>query len=202
MEALNIMNIGKIFKKAKRVIKHLLGRVHNRKSRLTDSQKLALVAMQHTNKLVIEAERQSGCTVTMLMYAIWYAYNNPMHTVVILSPYPRDLSQTLRVYIDTLFDGVDILSSISRTQIKFRNGSRIIINHLNENSVRGLSVNLLMVEQFNRISTEKMQTFLACILPCFAVTRGSIVIETEEELNLPGFSKIKMHTLPREQPFC
>lgn len=202
MEALNLMNISKIFKKSKRVLKHLLERVHNRKSKLTDSQKLALVAMRNCNKLVIETERQSGCTVVLLMHAIWHAFSNRDRTVVILSPDSVFLSQTLSAYLDTLFGDMNIVRYISRHEMRFWNGSRILIRPQNENSVRGMAVDLLIVEQYHRFNSKKAQSFMSSILPCMSATRGTIVIETEDELDIPGFTKVIMQSLPKEQPFC
>lgn len=191
----------RVFKKSKRVLKYLLSQVHNRKSKLTPSQKLALVAMKHCNKLVIESERISGSTVTMLMHAVWYAHNNPFKTVVVLSPCPRDTMATLKAYIGTLYGDLDAVRR-EYSGIKFHNGARIIIRKMHVDSVRGMTVNLLMVEQANRLSREGMQNMMMSILPCMAATRGTMVIQTEDHLDIPGFTKIKMHALPKEQPFC
>lgn len=196
-----IQTVVRVFKKSKRVLKYLLSQVHNRKSKLTPSQKLALVAMKHCNKLVIESERVSGSTVTMLMHAVWYAHNNPFKTVVVLSPCPRDTMATLKAYIGTLYGDLDVVRR-EYSGIKFHNGARIIIRKMHVDSVRGMTVNLLMVEQANRLSREGMQNMMMTILPCMSATRGTMVIQTEDHLDIPGFTKIKMHALPKEQPFC
>lgn len=196
-----IQKVVRVFKKSKRVLKYLLSRVHNRKSKLTPSQKLALVAMKHCNKLVIESERYSGSTATMLMHAVWYAHNNPHKTVVLLSPCPRDTMATLKAYLGTLYGDLDVASQ-EYSGILFHNGARIMVRKMCVDAVRGMTVNLLMIEQANRASSELMQHMIAAILPCLTAVRGTMVIQTEDHLDIPGFTKVIMQTLPKEQPFC
>lgn len=116
--------------------------------------------------------RQTGKSLLIDNYAIWYALNNPRSKVLIVGPVDSNI-QKLYTEIKFALRNTGVMKSAKaqkgQTEIVFINESKILFKSASsENSLRGESVDVLIVDEAAFV---KQDTFETILLP-FLNVRG------------------------------
>tara|TARA_B100001113_G_scaffold347408_2_gene339787 strand:- start:22 stop:1632 length:1611 start_codon:yes stop_codon:yes gene_type:complete len=101
---------------------------------------------------IVLACRQSGKSISSVVYLLWYACFHPEKTIAILAnkgAVAREMLARITLALENLpfflQPGTKVLNKGS---IEFSNNSRIIASATSGSSIRGLSINLLFLDEF------------------------------------------------------
>lgn len=135
-------------------------------------------ALENNNIVSVQNKRQQGMTTFCILYALFYAINNPNKTIMfgcVKKFHADDVSQT----IDTLYSSIteNIFPSIVKWNNrikKFDNGSKIILESITPTMTRGLSVNQLILDCSSYVSYRYTDDIIETLWPTIA-TGGKIL---------------------------
>jgi hypothetical protein len=101
---------------------------------------------------IVLACRQSGKSITTCAYLVWYLLFQPEQTIAILAN-KGSTAREMLARITTMLEHVPFFLQpgtkvLNKGSIEFENDSRIIASATGANSIRGLSVNLLYLDEF------------------------------------------------------
>ena len=101
---------------------------------------------------VVLACRQSGKSISSVAYLLWYALFHPEQTVAVLAnrgATSREMLGRITLMLENLpFWLQPGCKTLNKGSIEFNNNSRIIAESTSSSSIRGFSVNLLMLDEF------------------------------------------------------
>jgi hypothetical protein len=140
-----------------------------------------LIEHYNTNRFnIVLASRQSGKSITSCAYLLWFLLFNPEITVAILAnkgAIAREMIARLVTMLESvpffLQPGVKILNKGS---IEFANDSKVVAAATSSSSIRGLSINLLYLDEFAFV--EDAETFYTATYPVVTSGKDSKVIIT------------------------
>lgn len=145
-----------------------------------------------SKRIAVCCSRQAGKTLTAAAIAIHFAANKPGVTVGIISPSQEQSGEILRRCID-LIEGAELRSEILKeTQkfVQFKNKSRILaLQGSREDTVRGLSLDLLILDEAAAISDE---VFVA-VSPMIAARKDARVIALSTPKGRRGWFFLVFH---------
>ena len=121
---------------------------------------------------IILACRQSGKSITACAFLVWYLLFQPEQTIAILAN-KGSTAREMLARITTMLEHVPFFLQpgtkvLNKGSIEFENDSRIIASATGANSIRGLSVNLLYLDEFAFV--ENAEQFYTSTYP--VVTSG------------------------------
>jgi hypothetical protein len=129
---------------------------------------------------VVLACRQSGKSISSLAYLLWYALFTPEQTVAILAnrgATSREMLGRITLMLENLpFFLQPGCKTLNKGSIEFGNNSRIFAESTSSSSIRGFSVNLLMLDEFAFV--EKASEFYTSTYPVISSGKDSKVIIT------------------------
>jgi hypothetical protein len=129
---------------------------------------------------VVLACRQSGKSISSLAFLLWYALFNPEQTVAILAnrgATSREMLGRITLMLENLpFYLQPGCKTLNKGSVEFSNNSRIIAETTSSSSIRGFSVNLLMLDEFAFV--EKANEFYTSTYPVISSGKESKVIIT------------------------
>ncbi len=109
----------------------------------------------HFNKnrfSIVLACRQSGKSISSVVYLLWYACFHPEKTIAILAnkgAVAREMLARITLALENLpFFLQPGCKALNKGSIEFSNNSRIIAAATSGSSIRGLSINLLFLDEF------------------------------------------------------
>lgn len=101
---------------------------------------------------IVLACRQSGKSISSVVYLLWYAIFNPEKTIAILAnkgSTAKEMLARVTLALENLpFFLQPGCKALNKTSIEFSNNSRIIAASTSSSSIRGMSVNLLFLDEF------------------------------------------------------
>ena len=152
------------------------------KIKLYPIQKKELKLMAENNRVCVVSSRQQGKTTLLTIMILWYVMFNDDKTVLIISN-KEDTSEEILQRIKLAYEEIPafLKPAVAVWQgqtIKFANGSRIKISATSANSARGLSVNLLAVDECSIIDDYKADDFFKAVLPTISSSKKSKIILT------------------------
>ena len=129
---------------------------------------------------VVLASRQSGKSITSCAYLLWYLRFNPEVTVAVLANkgvIAREMISRIVTMLESvpffLQPGVKILN---KGNIEFGNDSKVVAAATSSSSIRGLSINLLYLDEFAFV--ENAEEFYTSTYPVVTSGKNSKVIIT------------------------
>jgi hypothetical protein len=129
---------------------------------------------------IVLACRQSGKSISSCMYILWYALFHPDQTIAILAnkgATAREMLARITLALEnTPFFLQPGTKALNKGSIEFSNNSRIIAAATSGSSIRGLSVNLLFLDEFAFV--ENAAQFYASTYPVISSGKTSRVIIT------------------------
>ena len=129
---------------------------------------------------VVLASRQSGKSITSCAYLLWYLLFHPEVTVAVLAnkgAIAREMISRIVTMLESvpffLQPGVKILN---KGNIEFANDSKVVAAATSSSSIRGLSINLLYLDEFAFV--ENAEEFYTSTYPVVTSGKQSKVIIT------------------------
>ena len=140
--------------------------------KLYDYQRELIEHFDENRFSVVLACRQSGKSITACAFLLWYLLFQPEQTIAILAN-KGAIAREMLTRITTMLEHVPFFLQpgtkvLNRGSIEFENESRIIASATGANSIRGLSVNLLYLDEFAFV--ENAEQFYTSTYP--VVTSG------------------------------
>lgn len=145
---------------------------------------------QANDKVISVLPRQSGKTVLASIYALWFAMYHDNVTVAItstkLAAAEEILASIRRAYKKLplwfqpgLGDPVHWSGSVwAKDGIMFANHSRIIVRPLQSALFRGMTVDLLILDEFAHVNTNLQENFLRSVLPTMCSRKNARILIT------------------------
>lgn len=129
---------------------------------------------------IVLACRQSGKSISSVIYLLWFALFQPDKTIAILAnkaATAREMLARVTLALENLpFFLQPGCRALNKGSIEFSNNSRIIAAATSGSSIRGLSVNLLFMDEFAFV--ENATTFYTSTYPVVSSGKTSRVIIT------------------------
>ena len=129
---------------------------------------------------VVLACRQSGKSISSVAYLLWYALFHPEQTVAVLAnrgATSREMLGRITLMLENLpFWLQPGCKTLNKGSIEFSNNSRILAESTSSSSIRGFSVNLLMLDEFAFV--EKATEFYTSTYPVISSGANTKVIIT------------------------
>jgi len=129
---------------------------------------------------IVLACRQSGKSISACAYLLWYALFHSEKTIVILAN-KGDTAREMLSRITLMLENIPFFlqpgtKALNKGSIEFSNHSRILARATSGSSVRGLSVNLLYLDEFAFV--ERATEFYTSTYPVIAAGTETKVIIT------------------------
>ena len=130
--------------------------------------------------LTLSLPVDKGKSITVCAYLLWYLLFHPEQTVAILANKGATAREMLS-RITTMLENVPFFlqpgtKALNKGSIDFENNSRIIASATTTSSIRGLSVNLLYLDEFAFV--ENAEPFYTGTYPVITSGKNSKVIIT------------------------
>jgi hypothetical protein len=129
---------------------------------------------------IVLACRQSGKSISSVGYLLWYALFKPEQTIAILAnkgATAREMLSRITLMLENLpFFLQPGCKALNKGSIEFSNNSRIIAAATSGSSIRGMSVNLLFLDEFAFV--ENATEFYTSTYPVVSSGKTSRVIIT------------------------
>ena len=129
---------------------------------------------------VVLASRQSGKSITSCAYLLWFLLFKPEVTVAVLAN-KGAIAREMIARIVTMLESVPFflqpgVKILNKGNIEFGNDSKIVAAATSSSSIRGLSINLLYLDEFAFV--EDAETFYTATYPVVTSGKDSKVIIT------------------------
>jgi len=129
---------------------------------------------------VVLACRQSGKSISSCAYLLWYALFHSEKLVVILAN-KGDTAREMLSRVTLMLENLPFVlqpgcKALNKGSIEFSNNSRILARATSGSSIRGLSVNLLYLDEFAFV--ERATEFYTSTYPVIAAGKDTKVIVT------------------------
>ena len=129
---------------------------------------------------IILACRQSGKSISACAYLLWYALFHPEKTIAILAnkgATAREMLSRITLMLENIpFFLQPGSKALNKGSLEFSNNSRILAAATSGSSIRGLSVNLLYLDEFAFV--ERAAEFYTSTYPVVSAGTGTKVIVT------------------------
>jgi len=129
---------------------------------------------------IVLACRQSGKSISCVIYILWYALFNPEKTIAILAnkgSTAREMLSRITLALENLpFFLQPGTKALNKGSIEFSNNSKIIAAATSASSIRGLSANLLFLDEFAFV--ENANEFYTSTYPVISAGKDTKVIIT------------------------
>src|SRR6056300_1378440 len=129
---------------------------------------------------VVLACRQSGKSISSVGYILWYAIFHPEKTIAILAnkgATAREMLSRVTLALENLPFFLQLgCRALNKGSIEFSNNSRIIASATSGSSIRGMSVNLLFLDEFAFV--ERASEFYTSTYPVISSGKDTKVIIT------------------------
>lgn len=129
---------------------------------------------------VVLACRQSGKSISSVAYLLWFAIFNPEKTIAVLAnkgATAREMLARVTLMLENLpFFLQPGTRALNKGSIEFSNNSRIIAAATSGSSIRGMSVNLLYLDEFAFV--ERAAEFYTSTYPVISSGKDTKVIIT------------------------
>lgn len=129
---------------------------------------------------IVLACRQSGKSISSVVYILWYAIFHPEKTIAVLAnkgATAREMLGRITLALENLpFFLQPGCRALNKGNIEFSNNSRIIAAATSGSSIRGMSVNLLFLDEFAFV--ERAGEFYTSTYPVVSAGKNTKVIIT------------------------
>lgn len=129
---------------------------------------------------IVLACRQSGKSISSVVYILWFAIFKPEQTIAILAN-KGSTSQEMLSRVTLALENLPFFlqpgcKTLNKKSIEFSNNSRIVASATSGSSIRGMSVNLLFLDEFAFVENDA--TFYTSTYPVVTSGKTTRVIIT------------------------
>tara|TARA_B100001939_G_C16937503_1_gene616755 strand:- start:516 stop:2135 length:1620 start_codon:yes stop_codon:yes gene_type:complete len=129
---------------------------------------------------IILACRQSGKSISSVVYLLWYACFNPEKTIAILAnkgAVAREMLSRITLALENLpYFLQPGCKALNKGSVEFSNNSKIIASATSGSSIRGLSINLLFLDEFAFVENDAQ--FYTSTYPVVSAGKDTQIIIT------------------------
>ena len=129
---------------------------------------------------IVLACRQSGKSISSVAYILWYAVFHPEQTIAILAnkgATAREMLSRITLMLENLpFFLQPGCKALNKGSVEFSNNSRIIASATSGSSIRGMSINLLFLDEFAFVENDA--EFYTSTYPVISSGKNTKVIIT------------------------
>jgi len=147
---------------------------------LYDYQKDMFSHFDNNRFSIVLACRQSGKSISSVAYILWYAIFHPEQSVAILAnkgATAREMLARITLMLENLpFFLQPGCKALNKGSIEFSNNSKILASATSGSSIRGLSINLLFLDEFAFV--ENATQFYTSTYPVVSAGQSTKVIIT------------------------
>lgn len=139
-------------------------------------------------------DRQTGKTSLVAAYALWYAMIRPYKAVMFTScnlASVYNARYTIKHMLDNLPSWLrPRLHVDNKQELVFENMSSILFKTPMSHHVRGLSISLLICDEFAYVDDQQQSDFLNCVCPTLSSTNSQMIITTTPNPRSKHFPKL------------
>ena len=149
--------------------------------------------IENKNNIMLTA-RQMGKTTVVAAYLLWYAMFNPTKTVLLMGNVQaaaQEIMERIKFAYEMCPDHIrDGVKKYNELTIKFENKSRIIARATTPQAARGLTVDLLYLDEFAFVQESYQSNFWAAVSPTLAGSKGGCIISSTPNTEYDQFASI------------
>ena len=174
--------------------------------RLYPKQKEMITLAHNNRKTIVKAARQVGKTTTLAVgYLLHYVLFNSDKMVAILANKELTATEILaRLKIAYLNLPLWIQQGVeewNKTSIVLENGSKVISGSTSSSAIRGMSINLLYLDEFAFVPPNIAGDFFTSVYPTISSGKTSKIIITSTPNGLNLFYKLCMDAINKRSDF-
>ena len=150
-----------------------------------------MVTSFHENRFnIAKLPRQSGKSTVVTSYLLWYVIFNPNVNVAILAnkaPTAREMLGRLQLSYENLPKWMQQgIIGWNKGSVELENGSRLLASSTSASAVRGMSFNIIFLDEFAFVPNNIAEQFFASVYPTISSGKSTkvIVISTPHGMNL------------------
>lgn len=147
----------------------------------------------HKNNVLLTA-RQMGKTTVAAAYLLWYAMFHPDQTILVMGnnyQAAAEIMGRIRYSYEECPDHIrESAVDYNKEYIRFSNNSRIVSRATTGGAARGLSVNLLYLDEFAFVMPNIQEEFWSAVSPTLAATDGSCIITSTPNTEYDKYASI------------
>jgi hypothetical protein len=172
---------------------------------LYDYEQRVVETITKNRFVILKFPRQSGKSITVIAYLLWYILFNPYVSVALLNFKQKKAVELLgRLRLAYEFLPLWIQQGIiewNKGNIELENGSKILADATSGPSVRGGSYNLVVLDEFAHVPNHIADDFFKSTFPTISSgkTTKMIIVSTPKGLN--SFYKMWMDAIEKRSPF-
>ena len=151
-----------------------------RRVTLCNEQKELLNDLTLYNRVIIRKPRQTGVTYLMCFHALHSAMYSENKNIIMASSRLSLAQDSLnRIYnmVMALPESIrPIIEQRNKRSIKFENGITIIASATSPDSVRGITIHHLYIDECAFINRDIFDAFMKCVIPSMPIESSKIII--------------------------
>lgn len=159
-----------------------------------DYQKEMIDSFQCNKNTIMLTARQMGKTTVAAAYLLWYAMFVPNQLVLIMGNNQAaalEVMGRIRYSYEECPDHIRAgCIEYNKLELKFDNKSRIVSRATTPSASRGLSVNLLYLDEFAFVMPNVQEEFWSAVSPTLAATGGHTIITSTPNTEYDKFASI------------
>ena len=160
----------------------------------------------HNNRFsIVKVGRQSGKSTTVVSYLLHYALFNENVSIAILAnkaATSRELLHRLKLSYEHLPNWMKQGILIwNKGDIQFANGSKVIAAATSASAIRGLSINLLYLDEFAIVPNNQAEEFFASTYPTISSGTTSKIIITSTPKGLNHYYRMWMDAVEKRSSY-
>lgn len=146
-------------------------------------------------RVIINQSRQMGTstlTCACILHDLLFSQDK---TYAIFNTTKRGASTTLKILKDMIVNMPDIMKPFFKVDVDTKtnlkvNGNHVVASHTSVNSVRGMGLNYVYIENFALLSKEDADEFMAAVFPVVMTSKTGKIIITSTPNGLNAFYKL------------
>ena len=150
-----------------------------------------MVTSFHENRFnIAKLPRQSGKSTVVTSYLLWYVIFNPNVNVAILAnkaPTAREMLGRLQLSYENLPKWMQQgIIGWNKGSVELENGSRLLASSTSASAVRGMSFNIIFLDEFAFVPNNIAEQFFASVYPTISSGKNTkvIIISTPHGMNM------------------
>lgn len=157
-------------------------------------QKRIILAIHNNRKIVAKLFRQAGKSTVVAAYIAWYSLFNEFKRTAILAnkaAIAREIFSRVQFMVESLpFWLQQGVLEWNKTSFALENGSTCFCAASSPSSIRGKSVNFLLLDEFAHLDNNLAEDFIASVFPTISSSEESKLILVSTPKGLNAFHKI------------
>lgn len=133
-------------------------------------------------------------TTTASAYLLWHAMFKSDQTILVVANVFRaatEIMHRIRTMYESCPDHIRAgVKAFNKTSIEFDNGSRIVSQATTPNAGRGMSLNLLFVDEMAFCAPNIIEAMWTSLSPTLAATQGKSIITSTPKTDVDMFAKL------------